>query len=632
MRNIFKKSLVFFCLLICLSCLNVKAYEDYTIDKYDIDIKVNEDNTFDIKETIDANFNIPKHGIFRTIPLKNEVIREDGSSYKNKAKITNVKVNEEFSTSRENGNYVIKIGSADRTLTGLKEYEINYHYNIGNDKSKEFDELYYNLIGTNWDTTISNITFRISMPKEFDQSKLGFSAGNYGSGGTSDVSYQVDGNVITGTFNDEIAPGEALTVRLELPNGYFVEQKVNVFEYLIYILPIAFLGISILLWYLYGRDDQVVETIEFYPPEGKNSLEVGFLYKGKAEQEDVTSLLIYLANKGYIKIQEEGKKGFKITKVKDYDGNNYEEKEFLDGLFKNSSKTKEGIEFVTDDDLYDSFYVTMNSILRSANSSENKNAIFEKSASNKTFIIILMIIATFCIITIPPFIEDGEMELLMFALLFPGIGFTLMFQFLISDQTIYVNGQATNSKIVIKIFGVVFGLLFGGFPWLFLVFPILSQNIIYLVMYIIGVLCVFGMLVSLKYLPKRTPYGNEVLGKLKGFKTFLETAEKEKLEAMVKDNPTYFYDILPFTYVLGVSSTWISKFETINMEAPTWYYGYDAFDIIRFNRFMDNTMNVAAKSMTSAPSSSSDGGFSGGGFSGGGFSGGGSGGGGGGSW
>ena len=53
---------------------------------------------------------------------------------------------------------------------------------------------------------------------------------------------------------------------------------------------------------------------------------------------------------------------------------------------------------------------------------------------------------------------------------------------------------------------------------------------------------------------KRTEYGIKILGRIKGFKNFLETAEKEKLEEMVEKNPTYFYDILPYTYVLGISN------------------------------------------------------------------------------
>ena len=62
-----------------------------------------------------------------------------------------------------------------------------------------------------------------------------------------------------------------------------------------FFVPIIFLVISILLWNIFGCDDQIIETIEFYPPEGLNSLDVGFLYKGRAENKDVTSLLIYLA-------------------------------------------------------------------------------------------------------------------------------------------------------------------------------------------------------------------------------------------------------------------------------------------------------------------------------------------------
>ena len=134
------------------------------------------------------------------------------------------------------------------------------------------------------------------------------------------------------------------------------------------------------------------------------------------------------------------------------------------------------------------------------------------------------------------------------------------------------------------------------------------------------------MVVCLTYLPKRTPYGNEMLGKLRGFKNFLETAEKEKLEALVKQDPTYFYNILPYTYVLDVSDTWIKRFETIAMQAPSWYEGTDDFEVVSFWAAIHSTMASAQRVMSSSPSSSS------GGSSGGGSSGGGSGGGGGSSW
>jgi len=83
------------------------------------------------------------------------------------------------------------------------------------------------------------------------------------------------------------------------------------------------------------------------------------------------------------------------------------------------------------------------------------------------------------------------------------------------------------------------------------------------------------------------------------------------------DDPTYFYNILPFTYVLGISEKWISKFETINLQAPEWYCGSSEFNISKFGTFMNNTMTSAQSAMSSSPSSSS-GGSSGGGSGGGG--------------
>ena len=113
----------------------------------------------------------------------------------------------------------------------------------------------------------------------------------------------------------------------------------------------------------------------------------------------------------------------------------------------------------------------------------------------------------------------------------------------------------------------------------------------------------------------------------------MENAEKDKLEELVESDPQYFYNILPYTYVLGVSSVWIKKFESIIKTPPDWYEGTSAFDMYVFSNFMNTTYQSAQSSMVKRPPSEGGGGFSGGGFGGGGgFSGGGSGGGGGSSW
>lgn len=665
---------------------------DYVIDKYDINMVVNENNTFDITETITAYFNVSKHGIIRTIPLRNTVTRLDGTKSINRSQVTNLSVNKEYTASKRNGKYKIQIGSANRTLTGEQTYVIKYTYNIGKDPVKDYDELYYNIIGNEWDTVIGNITFTITMPKEFDSSKLGFSSGTIGSTNNTNVKYNVSGNTITGNYKEILGAGKALTVRCELPEGYFRGTLLimDIREYIFFFIPLLFLAISILLWYKFGRDDQVVETVEFYPPEGLNSLDIGFLYKGRAENKDVTSLLIYLANKGYIqisnkkidmnqnkvdlsedakmrakqkivdlqnKIKEEKqnnpssnkvkyyenllnvyqnidtpinyeqygltssikiankKNNFIIKKLKDYDGDNLNEQWFMEGLFE-YGRTE-----VTDEMLYNKFYTTSDRILSNMNNKQNQEKIYEKTSLNKKIVIILMMIVTYCLITISPISTYGEPETLIFALSFPGIGFSVMISMLLSEK-----------HIVEKVFSLIWGIFFGGIPWVFMVLPALLQDSTYIIEYIVGSMCIIGMAICLKYLSKRTPYGNEMLGKLRGFKNFLETAEKEKLEALVMENPTYFYDILPYTYVLGVSDKWMKKFETISLQSPTWYDSTTSFDVNSFGTFINSTMSSTQTAMASSPSSSFGSDSSGGSSSGGGSSGGGSGGGGGSSW
>lgn len=638
----------------------------YVIDKYDIDMVVNENNTFEITEKITVNFTVPKHGIFRKIPLKNNVTRVDGTKSNNRAKISNISVSENYTTYKKGGYEVIKIGDSNQTYTGRRSYTIKYTYNIGKDPLKDVDELYFNLIGDEWDTNINNVSFKITMPKSFDKSLLGFSYGSRGSTESSGVYYNVDGNVISGSLHDNLYERQGLTVRLTLPEGYFVGASLNIDIYSVFVIifSIVCLVVAYVVWTKYGKDNKVIETVEFYPPEGYNSAEVGFLYYGKAENKSVISLLIYLANKGYLKI-EENKKGFRIKKIKDYDGDNECEKLFFNGLFKKKrsrayldiDKAKEIMELakangeeisfkeamnmslspsgnstktsVTESDLYDEFYVTLNKIKSKLDSKKNLDKIFEKSTKGKAKWLIVMAIAIFLLITIKPVVEYGEsLTMIPIVLIFPLWG--------IWSMCSIFSGSMSTDSLSEKIFlGLIFGLVFGLIPWIGVVGSCLIQYSMYILMGIIGIASIAVIIIFIEIMPKRTPYGNEILGKLRGFKRFLETAEKPQLESLVSQNPEYFYDILPYTYALGVSDVWISQFESIAMQAPDWYDSKSEFSTHTFGNFIDKTMSSASKSMSTSYSSSSGSGSSSGssgGSSGGGSSGGGSGGGGGGSW
>lgn len=607
-----------------LFSLNCYA-NDYDITKYDVEIVVDEHNKYGIKENIDTYFNVSKHGIIRRIPLYNNIIRQDGTRERNRVLISNVHVNEEFASSRENNNYVLKIGSADKTINGKHSYTISYDYDIVLDKNNKYDELYFNIIGTNWDTDISNVTFKITMPKEFDASKLGFSYGEYGESNTDNISYDVDGNVITGSFEGTLLAGEGLNVRMVLPEGYFIRKSVgsSLLECWYYIIPILGVLISYLIWKKYGKDDQVVDVVSFYPPENMNSLDVAFAKKGSVNSNDAVSLLVYLASKGYIKIVEDkkSKSRFTIQKVKEYDGNNKEEELFFRGLFKKVWDS------ISSDELNESFYLTINSILTKKNSTANRKEIFNNKSSNKRYILFLFMLITSSLSTIIPALGYKLSDVIFSIIICNLIGIVA----LIIVAIIYDNNctkKGLNSALGFAFFFVL-ALAVANFT--IIGFEYIYYDTVYLIGFILCMVCTYLIYFFYLIVTKRTEYGNKVLGEVNGFKKFLETAEKDKLESLVHDDPSYFYNILPYAYVLGVSDAWIKQFEGIAIAPPDWYESADTFDYYRFNRSLNRTIHSASRVMNSVPQSSG-GSSSGGGFSGGGFSGGGSGGGGGSSW
>lgn len=658
---------------------NYNNLYDYYIESYNVDINVSNDNSYNIKETIVAYFNEEKHGIIRNIPTRNTVTRTDGSTNTNRAKITNVNVNEKYSLSRGADEVKLKIGDEGTVLTGRHTYQISYTYNIGDDKLKDADEFYLNLIGNQWDTNINKLTFTITMPKDFDTDKIGFSVGKYGKSGILDdgyFNYSVKNNVITGTYNKTLPPNNGFTVRITLPDGYFEKQKlkITIFDFIAICLPIIFLIIAISEWEKYGKDEKPVETVEFNPPDNMNSLDVAYAYKGKVNSNDVVSLLIYLANKGYIKIEVEEtgskllkSKSYKIIEVKKYDGNDENERLFLERLFKNGTiyrtenntnnnennnvlnnfvqnnndnTQKNNIQnnnnvfrCVTKSDLEGSFYTTVNEIIDNENTSEFKNKIFEKGLWNRAKKIIILSLLVILTMSIVPLLNGTKIKTTVIANLVLIVTTMLFYLFALSSK--FNNTRIKNIIIAFvisffTIFSFVFVLLYDIVSEI-----IVNMNKLGLIELGIQVISLIFIMILVTLMKRRTKYGTEVLGRILGFKTFLKTAEKEKLETLVNQDPEYFYNILPYAYVLGVSDEWIKNFETISLMPPEWYVGNDSYyDYHTFSNNYNYLMRTSANAMTSRPSSSdSYSSFSGGSFSGGGgFSGGGSGGGGGSSW
>ncbi len=642
--KIFKKISIYLLIVISfmfINALNVLALEDvnqdnvnvttksslydsydYVIDKYDVNIIVNENNTFNITETITVDFNNLKHGINRFIPLINKIYRKNRIVTTNHAQIDGLTVNHEFNTRIENGNYIIQIGSPDKTVKGKETYVIKYTYNIGKDYIKGYDEVYFDIIGNRWDTVIKNVTFKISMPKKFDSKKLEFLLNDEP---IKNMDYIINENTIIGSYNRPLE-NKNLIISLELPEGYFVNAKMNndIDVYLMFIIPISALIVAFIIWYLFVRNKKVIESVDFYPPEGYNSLEVGFLYKGYADDKDVTSLLVYLASKGYLKIEdfEEKamffkKKGFKITKLKDYDGNNLYERMFFNGLFRRI--TREGYVMareVTSTELYRSFYRTINEILGEINTKKNKRKICKNNILYKILLVILLCVSYLGTL-VAPMIPFVGVNILIYMLVIYAFILLFFVLFVIYWKSI------PNILYVMLFMSVFANIAFESKGFLVLI-NLIEVDFIYLLNIVVGIICLCLIMLLFKA-NKRTELGNKMLYKIKGFRNYLQTVEKEKLEDNVKKDPEYFYNILPYTYVLGVSKKYMKKFEIISVSDSS-----NNFNYISDFRTYDSTFRVAQRIMTSGDfSSSSSSGDSGGG---GGTSSGGSGGGGGSSW
>src|SRR5690606_24899189 len=134
-----------------------------------------------------------------------------------------------------------------------------------------------------------------------------------------------------------------------------------------------------------------------------------------------------------------------------------------------------------------------------------------------------------------------------------------------------------------------------------------------------------------------TVHGRKVMDEIDGFKMYLETAEKERLN--FQDEPDMsvqrFEAILPYAMALGVEKPWSERFEKdlarhaakdAEGYSPLWYSGGN-FSAGSFARTMGGVATgLSAAMIASQPQASSSSGSGGGGFSGGGGGGGGGGG------
>ena len=509
--------LLIWCLLCTMAAFAAQA-ENFYIENYEVALQVSKERKVHVKEAITVRFTAPVHGINRDIPTAN-------------GEITNIDVSEPFSRFYNNGTLRLRIGDANQLVSGQKVYQIEYNHQLYSNKN----EFYYNLIGTGWDVPINKVRFYVKMPDKVEDSKVGLSIGSYGTRGfEGGAEFSVKGAEIWGQTFRTLAPYEGMTLRAEVSDGYFIDATSGRAN-LVWLGLLLCTLFSFLTWYQYGKDEHVTPVVTFNPPEDINSAEAELVMNEKITERGLISLIIKLADEGCFKIRSEKKK-FMLCDFKEYNGNNKIERSLFNLLKK--QVTDWGI---TDDELKvsNSFYSGWRNLCRDATGYADRKRFYEKSSMNplRNFMMFLYIIGTILLTVFTLF--NYHFSSTFFSALMP-IGVMIIF------MLVLVFTPKLSSKICFMLFLIPMLLAFGAQFYEEMMPGNLSQAVM-------GAACIISTIVCYVQMLKPNIEGRLLKGRLLGLKHFIKVAEKKKLEMMVEQNPQYFYKILPYAYILGVS-------------------------------------------------------------------------------
>jgi len=595
---------------------------------YNVTVDVSEDNSYDYHEHLGMYYVTPHHGIYRYLPKQGQ-------------KISGIKVpGYDFETYTDSGYEVVKIGSGSYTLTGDNEYDIYYRIAMYEDENSDMDMLLLNLIPTDWETGIEKAEMTINLPKEADLSKVQVYSGSYGTEGNEDnaeLKTGEDGKTIKITASD-LPAHHGVTMTLELPQGYWVGApefgKLSIPVMMLFLLgPIG----AAVLWYLFGRDKHMVKTLEFYPPDDLTPGEIGYLVDGRADKQDVISSIVYLADKGYIEIEEVDRKRFKFIAL---DSPGDEVPAYIRSIFKGIFPEEKTERYS------DSLGVTFGRKYQQSIEQLQRMFSGKKSITRPDSVMARWACAIAAVVPSVAFITWASLNGVD-----DGMGVVWCGLHVLASVwlmcSVYDNIRSTSKvKTVLKSLGAIWFYSMGV-----AIVPLMYSDSLSLLdrpkAVAIVLYLMVGTLVSMFFAVisiARTDSYTDMLGRVLGFRDFIKTAELDKLNELVEQDPEYFYHIMPYAYVFGLSNKWIKNFENIPVVTPNWYRGtrrMDAFDYYMMGRMMGDCSASVGNHIV-LPSSGGGGGFSGGGgggswsggggFSGGGFSGGGAGGGGGGGW
>ena len=576
----FKKYFIIFSLAVALlfsgkyanAARDPRDITDWYIQNFDTNIVVNKDSSLLITENITADCgNLDnKHGIFRVLPT--QIKTTDAGIFKTPislVSITDFNGNAyKYETIKSGDTITWKIGDPDVTVTGVNYYRIVYKVkNAIRTGNKDFDELYWNLLGDYWDIGTDNFSAKISFPDGINSqnTKTYYYTGYLGSKDQSMAAYFWDNNVLNfvSTPDTTFQPGQGVTVSVVFSKNIFtpyvptfMEQYGDYFGLLFLLIPICIFIYAFNRWRKYGRDPKMKKPIppEFGIPGNITPVQMGMILShGRLGNNFISASIIDLAVKKFITIQEIETKVI-FLKVKDLQ------------FTKNIENYNDSAELTKEEKfLIDRLF----SINKTVKLSELRNNFVGASQ-------LIGKLALEDVVTNGWIVKQGT-----------------------TYGTVFISIGAA------ALFFSIWGIIFSG--WLSL--GIFLSGIIFII---------FGSI-----MPKRTQAGVDMLFRIKGFELYMRQAENYRQQFYEKED--IFDKFLPYAIIFGIAELWAKKMQLIYGEDyfknyhPAWFVGSSLtnFDINSFTSQL-NSITTSISASTSGSSGSGGGGSSGGGGGGGG--------------
>lgn len=540
-------------------------YNNYKYLSYHIDLEYDLENKITVTENMVVKFgelSAGTHkGIVRAIPRITTISK--GAVSENYKKmfyldIYNVKGNQLYDYYSEDNIFCIELGGDNYVNETTQNYTISYMVDIGDDFTRDFDFVYYNVFGTDYPVDIESATFSVTLPSDITNDFLCY-VGSRKSSQTITLEKQ---NLSNGKVKFELSDpvyikaGEGISVKTILDEGYFkgLNGTIKKHQFSNTILIVLACGLTLFVlvayWMFAQKRKKVVATVEFYPPDDLTPTDTKYLLDGIITNENMSSLFVYWASKGYVAIElDDNKKPKGLRKLQNIPEHcTTYEKSIYSKLFENS----EYADITTHNE------GLANTITASTGLVKSKigNRYSTRSRKLKSWAItlsVLLLLSTAYIDLM--FSNKNYISLVVYVLSLVCSGCVgLLVNFILNKNKFTSYKLPMLAGVALLVVGYVCANLFLSFiPCM-----TLATRLLVFVPFMLA----FGFKnLADEYDDK----WREVIGKIQGFKHNLEIVEGEKLKKLVDEDPEYFYNILPYAYVFGITQKFVKKFEGLTI-------------------------------------------------------------------